>query len=219
MRGKILKPRSSETFSGTELRRMLGKQYRPPPGPSRGRDRVRRPAGERGSAVRHWTAEEEKLLGRRPDFEVAQLLKRTPRAVEAQRLKLGRKFGETPVRWTPEEIKLLGAVPDEEVARRLGRGLQAVITRRQLLRIGKADPERPDWTKAEDALLRQLPDAEVALRTGRSWGAVKHRRSRLGLGQLFSPHPQWNAEEEYLLGTTVDAEVARKIGRTARSVA
>jgi hypothetical protein len=38
----------------------------------------------------HWTAEEERLLGTRPDREVAQLLHRTVRAIESQRHRIGR---------------------------------------------------------------------------------------------------------------------------------
>src|SRR5437667_8890369 len=80
---------------------------------------------------RRWTRAEERLLGTKPDAEVAALLGRTRFAVQLRRHSLG-----IPARyedrsaWSPEEDKLVGTLPDTEVARILGRSIGSVKARR-----------------------------------------------------------------------------------------
>ena len=86
-----------------------------------------------------WTAEEIKLLGTKPDEEVAHLLRRSAEAVSLKRQKLHIPAPLQPP-WTGEETKLLGTRPDREIARLLDRSEAAVQTKRLQLgiRIWKA---------------------------------------------------------------------------------
>lgn len=67
-----------------------------------------------------WTAREIKLLGTRPDAELARLIGRTAEGVSLKRQKLGIEAQLQPG-WTEDEIKLRGRLPDAEVARRVKR--------------------------------------------------------------------------------------------------
>src|ERR1035441_9125482 len=83
----------------------------------------------------HWTAEEERLLGTRPDREVAQLLHRTVRAIESQRHRPG-IWRQPSIRlktkaWEPAEIALLGTRHDSKLADCLGRTEGAVGVQRR----------------------------------------------------------------------------------------
>ena len=77
-----------------------------------------------------------KLLGSRPDAEVARLIGRTVEGVSLKRQKLGIEAPLQPG-WTEDEIKLLGRLPDAEVARRVKRSLTAVQIKRLLLGINR----------------------------------------------------------------------------------
>src|SRR5207249_4797490 len=81
-----------------------------------------------------WTRREIKLLGAKPDGEVAEKIGRTVGAVSLKRQKLGIEAPLQPA-WNEEEIKLLGIKPDREVARIVGRSVSAVLTKRLLLGI------------------------------------------------------------------------------------
>jgi hypothetical protein len=79
--------------------------------------------------IRHWRPEDDKLLGQRPDEQVAMLLGVSVQAVKHRRSRLGirlvghraktRRFG-------PGEDVLLGTESDVEIARRLGRDPRSV---------------------------------------------------------------------------------------------
>src|SRR5437667_6934650 len=70
---------------------------------------------------RRWTKAEEKLLGAKPDAEVASILGRSQFAVQIRRHSLGIPArSENRSAWTPQEDKLLGTLPDSEVAKILG---------------------------------------------------------------------------------------------------
>jgi hypothetical protein len=151
----------------------------------------------------HWTAEEERLLGTRPDREVAQLLHRTVRAIESQRHRLG-IYRQPSIRlkikpWKPAEIALLGTQPDPKLAARLGRTEGSVRVQRRKLGISAFDqrysangrksyPLRP-WTPREQALLETIWDRKVAARIGRSEVSVRMQRRKLGIPAFGQWHP------------------------------
>jgi len=89
-----------------------------------------------GIALKHplrrpWTPVEEKLLGTRPDKEIAQQLKRDVQTVADRRRQLGIPHFIGKYRdWTLAEERLLGKVPDRELARRLGRTLFSIQNKR-----------------------------------------------------------------------------------------
>ena len=143
----------------------------------------------------HWTAEEERLLGTRPDRELAHLLHRTVRAIESQRHRLG-IYRQPSVRlktkpWKPAELALLGSRPDPELAARLRRtegsvrvqrrkkGIPA-FDRRRRANARKSYPLKP-WTPGEKALLGTMWDRKLGPRIGRSEVSVRMQRLKLGV--------------------------------------
>ena len=176
----------------------------PPPPPAISVPRHRRlPAP---LTYEHWTAEEERLLGTRPDREMAQLLGRTVRAIESQRHRLG-IYRQPSIRlktrrWKPAEIALLGPRPDPELAARLGRSEGSVRVQRRKKGIPAFDQRRSanarksyplnPWTPREKALLGTMWDRKLAARIGRSEISVRMQRLKLGIpafGQWQSlPH-------------------------------
>ena len=81
---------------------------------------------------RAWTAEEERLLGTKPDREVASLIKRSVGAVIARRKMKGIPYNNPALRpWTERRLnKLLGRLSDREVAEQTGHSLKSVQTKR-----------------------------------------------------------------------------------------
>jgi hypothetical protein len=129
-----------------------------------------------------WTADDDKLLGLRPDAQVALLLRVTVEAVRHRRHQLrislpgqGRTIPDQKL-WQPEEDALLGTVSDKEAARQLGRTSGGVKARR--IRKGIVSC-RYWWTPVHDVLLGKFPDEELAQRLDRSLEAIKARRERL----------------------------------------
>src|SRR2546426_10086052 len=76
-----------------------------------------------------WTPQEIKLLGTKPDAELARKIGRTVEAVSLKRQKLGIEAPLQPA-WNEEEIKLLGTKTDREGARIVGR-ISAVVRGQQ----------------------------------------------------------------------------------------
>jgi hypothetical protein len=158
--------------------------------------------------TRHWTPEEDGLLGTMPDKEAAMVLCRTIAAIGARREQLGLPPSNPKWRpWTRQEDALLGTQPDKDIARLLGRTPKMVLYRRMKLGVPYRKPQRLPWTRAQERLLGRMPDAEVARRTGHPVGSVLARRNRLGLRDP-SRRRQWTAEEDRLLGTAPGASVA-----------
>jgi hypothetical protein len=128
-----------------------------------------------------WKPADDKLLGERPDAQVAMLLGISKLAVHHRRSRLGiapaggSKFA-PPKSWQPEEDALLGTAPDTEVARKLGLAIATVSRRRHHLGIS---PRGHRWTPDADALLGKMPDRQVAQRLGCTVKAVSRRRERL----------------------------------------
>ncbi len=131
-----------------------------------------------------WKAEDDKLLGLRPDAQVAMLLGVSEGTVRHRRNQLrislpARLWKVTPPKpWPAEEIAMLGKATDAQLARRLGRSVTSVKTRR--LRLGIAS-SRHRWTPEQDALLAKFPDQTLARRLGCSVKAIQARREGLGI--------------------------------------
>src|ERR1039458_1835245 len=116
----------------------------------------RRPASFR----RRWTAEEESLLGVKPDRVLARELGRTVEAVKGRRQRRRIRLLRG---WTPEEVKLLGTRPDREVAVLVGRAPYAVTGKRIKLGIPRCYDRRhwrPDDWRAQTAR-RYVPQGRV----------------------------------------------------------
>jgi hypothetical protein len=130
-----------------------------------------------------WKPEDDKLLGLRPDAQVAMLLAVTEGTVRHRRNQLRislppRLWKATPPKpWRAEEIAMLGKATDAEVARRLGRSAVSVKARR--LRLGIATSGHR-WTQEQDVLLAKFPDQILARRLGCTVKAVQARREALG---------------------------------------
>jgi hypothetical protein len=152
----------------------------------------------------HWTSGEERLLGTRPDRELAQLFHRTVRAIESQRHRLG-IYRQPSIRlktkrWKPAELALLGTRPDPELAARLGRTEGSVRVQRRKKGIPAFDQRRSanarksyplnPWSPREQALLGTMWDRTLGARIGRSEVSVRMQRRKLGIpafGQWHSP--------------------------------
>jgi hypothetical protein len=140
-----------------------------------------------------WSPEEDALLGRIPDEEIARRTRRTRQAIYMRRHKLGIPAPHTERNWSPltkrnwsaAEDDLLQTVPVKEVARRTGRSQGAVYQRRYVLGLPQFGPYR--WTEEEDALLEELSNAEVARQTGRDLKSIYYRRTYLGIP---TPNPK-----------------------------
>jgi len=131
--------------------------------------------------VRPWTAREDKLLGTKPDPEIARTLGRTLDSVHQRRRKLRILRAPSTQIWKKDELALLGTMPDKRVARLTGRGLPAVRVRRKQLGRAPCNPVWQTWTGEEKVLLGKMSDAEVAHRTGHPAGSVKAVRCKLGI--------------------------------------
>jgi DNA-binding CsgD family transcriptional regulator len=131
-----------------------------------------------------WTADDDKLLGLRPDAQVAMLLRITVESVKHRRHQLRislpgqERTIAVPKPWRAEDDAMLGTVSDQEIASRLGRSATSVKARRTRLGIAS---NRHWWTPGQDVLLGKFPDEELARRLGRSIEAVRARRERLGI--------------------------------------
>jgi hypothetical protein len=140
--------------------------------------------------VKEWRPEDDKILGTRPDRQVALLLGRLIENVAWRRRKLGIPCFYESRPWTPEQLELLGRKPDEEVASLTGHPLFAVRIKRRELGRSKVDPILTCWTPEQDRLLGTMPDDEVARQVGRTRMAVQKRRFRLRIECHRPERPQ-----------------------------
>jgi hypothetical protein len=153
---------------------------------------------------RHWTSEEEELLGRKSDRALARKFGRSVAAVAARR----RQHQISLIRpWRPADDKLLGIRPDEQVALLLKRPRHQVAYRRRQLGIPFKHPDYHQWKPGEVAMLGWRTDEEVARLTGRTSKNVRHKRLKLGI-PFYNPNFRpWTAEEDSVLGTMPDVDV------------
>ena len=151
-------------------------------------------------AARPWTKREEKLLGTKPDEEVARLIGREPSAVRTHRYRKGIPPCQLLRRpFTKAEERLLGTDTDKIIARRLGRDEGTVAAHRRELGIL---PKVRDWTPDEDKLLGTMPDRKLAQHMGRTLLSVQNRRLKLGIPPAANPgYRPWTEAELDLIGT------------------
>jgi hypothetical protein len=132
-----------------------------------------------GAAYCTWTPEEDALLGKLTDEEVAGTLGYAVTRVRRRRRLLGLPSNNPNHRhWTQEEIALLGTRPDREIAPLVNRSLGNVRYKRLELGIPFRNPRYEIWKPGELALLGKFPDEEVARRTGHSLTSVRRARTK-----------------------------------------
>lgn len=97
-----------------------------------------------------WIPEEEKLLAKYSTTDLARILKRTPKSIQARRISLGIRLRPPVVqrRWNESEVKLLGADTDRIIAKRLRRSVMSVSRKRNALGI-KGCSRKPRAGKAD----------------------------------------------------------------------
>jgi hypothetical protein len=173
-----------------------------------------------GSKRHFWTAEDDRLLGLRPDDQVALLIGATVKAVAHRRSALHRAICPQQVQkkrpWTMQEDGIVRTFSINDAARQLQRTRTAILVRRRVLGIRQII--RHEWTSDQDALFKKCNDKEIAEQLGRTLSSVENRRTRL---KIRVPKPGWRfftPEEDALLGTASDAEIAKRIGRHPSSV-
>jgi hypothetical protein len=147
------------------------------------RSHRRQKYGRQGPPVRKWEQRERRLLGTRPDREVAALIGRTCETVQTTRWALGIPSyrARTKFRWGPAKDRLLGTQSDSVLAKRFDCSISVVKMRRRVL--GIRGCFFCPWTRREERLVGTMPDVDVARIIGRSLKAVRHRRLAIGLPQ------------------------------------
>jgi len=174
---------------------------------------------KRGARYCTWTSEEDGLLGKLTDEDVARKLGYPVPRVRRRRRLLGLPSCNPNHRhWTKEETALLGARSDREVAQLVNRSVGNVRYKRIELGIPFCNPHYEVWKPSELALLGKLPDEEVARRTEHSLTSVRHARTKRHILSVRRAAPDWQAEEEALLGTAPDRELAARLNRTEGAV-
>lgn len=172
-----------------------------------------------GAAYCTWTAEEDALLGKLTDEEVARKLGYPVTRVRRRRRLLG-LWNPNPNHrhWTNEETALLGTGPDREIAQLVNRSLENVRYKRLALGIPFLNPRYEIWRPNELALLGKLQDEEVARRTEHSLTSVRHARTKRHIFSVRRAAADWRPEEDAVLGTAPDAEIAVRLKRTLAAV-
>lgn len=173
-----------------------------------------------GAAYCTWTTEEDALLGRLSDEEVARRLGYDVTRVNRRRRLLGLPSNNPNHRhWTKEEMALLGTRPDRDVAPLVNRSLENVRGKRLALGIPFRNARYEIWKPAELRLLGRYPDEEVARRTRHSFTSVRHARTKRHIPSVRRAAPDWRPEEEAMLGSAPDADIAARLERTPAAVA
>jgi hypothetical protein len=174
--------------------------------------------GARGHQAPDWTLSELKLLGTRPDAEIAKLTKRTVLGVTLRRRRLKiPTFGSTFRRWTKAEDQLLGKLRDEELAKKLNRPISGIRQRRRKRGLRLPDAPKP-WTRKEERVLGKHSDSQTAKLLGRTHHEIYHRRIKLRISPFMPRHKPWTRAEEALLGTIPDGELAKQLQRSKHSI-
>jgi hypothetical protein len=171
---------------------------------------------------RIWTAQDEAMLGKASDRDVAEALGVSATAVGMKRMLLGIPPFQPPnerIEWTDEMIALLGVEPDIEVAARYMVDKGCVSRKREELGVAPAgnrvfpelagDPELSEilgLTTGE--LMRRYGVSKATVHRWRVWGAVQ------------APPRDWRWTEEIVarLGKEPDSRIAKDVGVTAGAV-
>jgi hypothetical protein len=186
--------------------------------------------------VRYWTSDEDAELKRLygigvPRQRIAEILDRSPAAIDGRRQALGVHARPTARAWSRAEDALVRAadelaLPVAEVARRLGRPPGAVRWRRHVLELDRR--RRRAYTAADDEAIRRVwrdggDLVQLSRALGRSQGALRLRADQLG---VFDPvrRRRWLPDEDaqlragYERGATC-ALIAARLGRSTGAVA
>jgi len=179
------------------------------------------PARFRSARHYPWTKEEDALLGKLTDREVAEKLNRTLGGARDRRKFLGKTaVGHAPQAFRMEReprdhyARLFATKSNQELRAMLGWSYRRIHLRRRQLTGGKVRKSRPEWTLEEDRLLGTKPDQVLARKFGRPVSAVRHRRwkKRIRVRKL------WRPEDDKILGTRTDREVGLLLGRSQSNV-
>jgi len=168
-----------------------------------------------------WTKDEDALLGKISDRELARKLNRTIHAVRGRRKFLGITaiyHAPQPFRMPPEPAdgyaKLFASKSDKELKQILGWSYKRIRTRRR--RLGeRRTRQRREWTLEEDRLLGTKPDKVLARMFGRTPKAVRHRRE----AKRIRMTKKWRPEDDAVLGTRTDEQIGMLLNRTLGNVA
>jgi hypothetical protein len=163
--------------------------------------------------------QDDQLIGKYSDSEVARLLVRDVNEISRRRRTLGLPSAKASYRmWSDRELLLLGTAPDREIARRLKRSLASVQCQRARLKIPLQESARYDWSHEATRLLGTMSDEDAAKRLGISAGAVFMKRKHLKIAPFVPCSRLWTKKEIRLLGRFSDQETARRLGRTLQAV-
>ena len=168
-----------------------------------------------------WTAEEDALLGKLCDSEVAANLNRTLPCVRGRRKFLGKTaVGHAPPPCRIQRLsrdyvsRLFATKSDKEILSILGWSRKRVKRhRRQLMSNHKAMLRR-EWSVEEDRLLGTEPDEVLAKKFGRRVKSVRYRRWM----KRIRVKRDWRPEDDKVLGTRTDYQVALLLGRSQSNV-
>lgn len=193
------------------------------PSPLRPQRKVGNASGFRSERQFPWRKEEDALLGRLTDREVAGKLNRTLSGVRDRRKLLGKPaVGSAPQPFRMEReprdryARLFAMKSNQELRAILGWSYKRIHTRRRQLTGGKVRKQQPEWTLEEDRLLRTKPDQVLARKFGRPVSSVRHRRWRKRIRLHLKP---WRPEDDKILCTRADHEVGLLLGRSLSNVA
>src|SRR6266542_3018291 len=138
------------------------------------RQKASKVAGFRSARQFPWTKEEDALLGRFTDREVAEKLNRTLGGVRDRRKFLGKQaVGHAPQPFRMEReprdryARLFATKSNQELRAILGWSYKRIHTRRRQLVGGKVRKLQPEWTLEEDRLLGTKPDQLLPQKFGR----------------------------------------------------
>ena len=190
----------------------------PPPRPQR---KIGQEEGLRSTRQFPWTKEEDALLGKLTDREVAEKLHRTLLGVRDRRQLLGKPaVGHAPQPFRMERephdhySHLFATKSNRELRAILGWSHERVCKMRLQLAGGKVRKKQPDWTQEEDRLLGTQPDKVLARKFGRPVSTVRHRRWK----KRIRVKKDWRPEDDRILGMRNDREVAMLLGRSLTNV-
>ena len=175
-----------------------------------------------------WPPRLARLLGRRPDAEVAKRAGVVAQTVSRERRRRGIPPFEPRrprIEWTRAMLALLGTDTDGNVAAELRVHVGSVQLRRRVLHIppfGRGGGPRSQfrWTARALNLLGKASDTDVGRRLGIHASSVWFKRKELEVPS-FRPWParvRWSARMIALLGQQGDLEVARRFRISPQSV-
>tara|TARA_R110002020_G_scaffold26908_2_gene86925 strand:- start:46 stop:1272 length:1227 start_codon:yes stop_codon:yes gene_type:complete len=128
----------------------------------------------RGNGNFKWNEHNSRLIGKRTDKAIAEMLGVKPTAVRYRRKKENIKPHRSNV-WDDESVKLIGSMSDSDLAWKLNISYRTVHQKRLSLNIPRFD----GWTKKEIKLLGTMKDNKLAEKIGRSYHSITKKRVSL----------------------------------------